>query len=457
MRRKEAGSTKPSTRKWSAVAIAAFCLSLALCLSLFAIMIQNKSSIERMSMEQLMMEKSVKINEVISKLLYKTQALSALVIQNNGEFGDFERVAATIMDDPAILNLVIAPNGVVSNVYPLQGNEPLIGFDLLGEGAGNKEALEAKEMNQLVFGGPFQLMQGGEALVGRLPVWVDAPDDRKRFWGLVSVTLKYPQALDGAGLDVLKAQGFAYEIWRVNPDNNERQIIANSEGMDTIHTRFIEQYMPILNADWYFRISPVRMWYEHPENWTLIFIGLCVSVLIGFIVQNNMELKAVKGELENMVCTDPLTELKNRKGLFHSLETLMERQERFQLYYIDLNHFKQINDTYGHNIGDYVLREFSKRIQKHLDQNFLCARISGDEFVIVHVGDQAIQGEVEYVWSNIYHELEAPIVRVGHEDVFLSFSRGMAAFPEDGQSLDELIHCADTKMYEQKRMEHAQN
>jgi len=123
--------------------------------------------------------------------------LSALVIQNDGEIENFKQVAAIIIDDPAILNVLIAPSGVVSDVYPLQGNEAVIGLDFFGEGAGNKEAVMAKETGQLVFGGPFDLVQGGQALVGRLPVWIDMPDGNNAFWGLVSVTLKFPQILDG--------------------------------------------------------------------------------------------------------------------------------------------------------------------------------------------------------------------------------------------------------------------
>ncbi|MFR5881500.1 MAG: hypothetical protein ACLUEQ_12225 [Cloacibacillus evryensis] len=66
----------------------------------------------------------------------------------------------------------------------------------------------------------------GQALVGRLPVYTGR-DSVEKFWGLVSVTL-YPEALNGAELDQLKAQGFAFEIWRINPDDGKRRVIAHS-------------------------------------------------------------------------------------------------------------------------------------------------------------------------------------------------------------------------------------
>ena len=435
--------------KLSTATIVTFFVSLMLFSLLIGITIRNKSNLEKLTMEQLIMEKSVKINEVISKLLYKTQALSALVIQSNGDIDDFERVASTIVDDPAILNVILAPAGVVSHVYPLEGNEALVGFDMLGEGSGNKEAIMAKESGKLVFGGPFELMQGGQALVGRLPVWLAEADGNKEFWGMVSVTLKYPQALDGAALGILEKQGFTYEIWRNNPDTDEKQIISSSNANYDKSLRYIEKHIPILNADWYFRISPVREWYEYSENWILIFSGLCISLLIAFIVQNNTELKYVKNELEDMVNTDTLTEIFNRKGLFIELEKLIQSDTRFQLYYLDLNYFKQINDTYGHNVGDYVLSEFSNRMKRYLDHNYIFARISGDEFILVRI-DNPNSENVDVFWEKVYKEFEHKIVYRNNVEIKLCFSKGMAAYPDDGRSIDEIIYCADKRMYLQK-------
>lgn len=448
-------SDRQKFKKVSKKTLSAFFFSLLLCSTLIGITIRNRSHIEEMTMERLIMEKSTKVTEVISKLLYKTQALAALAIQSDGEMDDFERVATTIVDDPAILNILVAPSGTVSNVYPLEGNEKLIGYNLLGKGDGNREALMAKEMNQLVFGGPFTLMQGGEALVGRLPVWMNVSGDKKFFWGLVSVTLKYPQALEGAGLAILEKEGFAYEIWRVNPDDEERQIIAHSDYHYNKNARFIEKHTPILNADWYFRLSPVLEWYQYPENWILIFIGFGISFLIAFIVQNNCELKLVKTELENMVRIDALTGLYNRKGLFYELGKLIDMGKAFELHYIDLNYFKQINDTYGHNIGDEVLIKFSRKIEKYAKGMDIFARISGDEFVLIRICGDASPESAYTFWENIDRAFSDAILKGPDGDVFLSFSRGTAVFPNDGKNADEIISCADLRMYQEKNKRYA--
>ena len=98
---------------------AVFLGTLMIVLAIGAAYVNNKFKMECAQMGQLVVIKSNKVNDVLCKLLYKTQVLSALVIQNNGGIRDFEKVAATIVDDPAIRNVILAPGGVVKKVYPL--------------------------------------------------------------------------------------------------------------------------------------------------------------------------------------------------------------------------------------------------------------------------------------------------------------------------------------------------
>lgn len=436
--------------------IAAFFISLALCLLFTAVTIKDKSDIEKARMEQLVVEKSTKINEVISQLIYKTSILEAFIIEGKGDIEDFEKIADIIIDDPAILNVLIAPNGVVAKIYPLEGNEKVIGLNLLGPGAGNKEAIFAKLKGKLVFGGPFNLIEGGQGLVGRLPIFMSLPDGSKTFWGLVSVTLKYPQVLDKTGVYSLATQGFDYEIWRINPDDNQKQIIASNKTNDN-NKRYIEKHMHIMDADWYFKLSPVLEWYQHPETWVFVCLSFLISFLIAFIVEKNFRLARIKSELENMVHTDFLTDLLNRKGLFRELERLIRLEKKFLLYYLDLDFFKQINDNYGHSVGDTALVEFSRSIDKFTDGSHIFARFSGDEFILVHVDSSLSEENMENFWQQAENELAHVEINANGHRVHLNFSKGVAKFPDDGKSADELIHCADTRMYSNKQIKKAQN
>lgn len=448
---------QPQPREPSAWRTAvAFFLCAAVCGLLIGVGVWYKQKNMLMTMEQLIMRKGEKIREVMSGLLFKTQALAALVIQGNGEVRDFDRVARAIVDNPAIINILIAPGGVVSNVYPLKGNERVVGFNLLGEGAGNREAVQAMELGELVFGGPFQLVQGGQAMVGRLPVYTENEEEgRREFWGLVSVTLKSPEALDDAELDSLRRDGLAYEIWRVNPDDGQRQVIAASTYHYNANTPYLERELKILNATWRFRILPVRAWYEFWENWALVGLGLMLSGLVARMVHDNGRLKTTRTRLEHMVVTDSLTGTLNRSGLFNAMAEILAEGKRFQIWYLDLDYFKQINDTYGHGVGDQILIRFARNLRKHVGPNPIVSRISGDEFVLICPASAPEYPLLPHMLDAVNLECGESVYTANGKDIALSFSMGSAVYPEDGETADALIAHADTNMYRDKRLRYS--
>ncbi len=412
-------------------------------------LVQRKFQIEYNKMEMIILNQSNKITNVLSKLLYKTQALASLIIQNNGEIINFEKTAIAMVDDPAILNVLLAPNGIVTDVYPREGNEAVIGLNFFSKGAGNIEAMQAQKSGQMVLGGPFRLVQGGEALVGRLPIYLDGEEGGKRFWGLVSVTLKFPQALDGAELNALQERGLAYQIWRMSPDTGKKQVIASSPAYNS-ETPYIEMPLQILNAHWFFRISPIKFWYEYVESWLYIIIGIVGSLFITALVQHAQDLGRIRRQLEDIVFTDPLTGLLNRRGLFDTLDALIQTKEEFYLCYLDLNKFKFINDTYGHNVGDTVLRFFTNEVQRlTLSMPNTFARMGGDEFIIIFKGNLS-EEEITDTFAAIHTSLQSAKI-VSDEQFKISFSIGMAQYPRDGKTVDDLINHADKNMYIHKQ------
>lgn len=439
----------------SPVAILAFFASFLLCAVMAGFSIRHQSQVDRMAMERLVSEKSMQISELITRLLYKTEVLSALVIENDGRIENFERVAAAISDHPAILNLVMAPKGIVSHVYPLKGNRRVLGHNLLGEGEGNREARLARDKDALVFAGPFKLVEGGKAMVGRLPVWRKTADGKKVFWGLVSVALKYPDIFAGSGLDELKKTGFDFEIWRINPDTQKKQVIVRSGRAYDSSTDYMEMPLAFLNAEWVFRILPVRPWYAHAENVMLIFAVFFISTLVGLVVQRNHELRHMHQDLERMIRTDSLTGILNRKGLFERFDALISAKTPFEVCYLDLNYFKAINDIYGHHAGDHALVEFTRKMEKHLGVNDVFGRISGDEFILARTGGTLAPEEEIRFWKTVQADFLSPLFSIGQKEIRLTFSKGVASYPADGTTADELICAADQKMYTAKNERYA--
>jgi len=171
---------------WKLKIVITFLIAFLLCGFIGFLTVQNRINTEKEQVERLILEHSNKLNDVISKQLNKTQALAALVIRGDGTVDDFQKIAAVLARDvPTLANFLLAPGGVVTDVYPLEGNEAVVGLDFFNEAghAGNIEAILARDTGNLVMAGPFMLRQGILGLTGRYPVYIDSETEGRVFWG----------------------------------------------------------------------------------------------------------------------------------------------------------------------------------------------------------------------------------------------------------------------------------
>jgi diguanylate cyclase (GGDEF)-like protein len=118
------------------------------------------------------------------------------------------------------------------------------------------------------------------------------------------------------------------------------------------------------------------------------------------------------------------------------------------LLFIDLDHFKEINDTLGHEAGDSALKEVSQRLSSVIEDRDMLARLSGDEFTILRM-DILDVSEVSILAENILKILRKPII-LENKKIHLSASIGISLLPEDGEDARTLLKCADTAMYRAK-------
>lgn len=156
-------------------------------------------------------------------------------------------------------------------------------------------------------------------------------------------------------------------------------------------------------------------------------------------------------ELKELALYDKLTELPNRNLLFDNLQMEIALYKRnnspFTILFLDLNEFKAINDTYGHNTGDATLKEFGKRLKETIRSSDTAGRLGGDEFIIIMRNCSLEENNSEipriksqlngdFQWQGIVHKLETSI--------------GYATYPRDGDSVEHLIAFADKNMYSDK-------
>ncbi len=157
-------------------------------------------------------------------------------------------------------------------------------------------------------------------------------------------------------------------------------------------------------------------------------------------------------KIKHLAHHDMLTGLPNRSLCNDRLEETLGRSKRngyiFALMFIDLDDFKPINDTYGHDAGDYVLKGTAERLNATLRASDAIARVGGDEFVVIldNICDRKAAGRVAGLIVDL---LRTPIMFKGQE-LRIGASIGISVFPEDGEDVAQLTKCADDAMYQAK-------
>ncbi len=162
-------------------------------------------------------------------------------------------------------------------------------------------------------------------------------------------------------------------------------------------------------------------------------------------------------ELDRQATHDLLTGLLNRFGFQNRVEKVLSNSsisDAYALIMIDLDHFKSINDIFGHHIGDSIIQILSKRIISYLPAESVCARLGGDEFAVL-IKDKAIgtasNVNISHVCKGILSCLSLPIL-IEERTMNLSGSLGISYYPKDASSVNELLRNADIAMYRAKKM-----
>ncbi|MDN2663088.1 EAL domain-containing protein [Psychromonas sp. 14N.309.X.WAT.B.A12] len=168
------------------------------------------------------------------------------------------------------------------------------------------------------------------------------------------------------------------------------------------------------------------------------------------VQQRTSALEVANNKLTTQAFSDPLSGLPNRRYILDKLANLVScsEQHEFALLGLDLDGFKEINDTMGHDYGDLLLIEVSRCITQILDNGSTLARLGGDEFLILVEGNVSEAG-LSSLANTINQELAKGFLIEG-KHVFVTTSIGIALFPVDGQSVENLIKYADLAMYKSK-------
>lgn len=165
------------------------------------------------------------------------------------------------------------------------------------------------------------------------------------------------------------------------------------------------------------------------------------------------EIHHSRDQMEYLASYDTLTDLPNRSLLFKqlkkSISSMKRRKENGMLLFIDIDHFKEFNDNYGHQVGDKVLQSVAKQIQSVCRKEDILGRLSGDEFLLISE-DVNDQQAVDTIIEKIHKIFKKP-QQIGNLSLHISVSMGIALYPKNGTTPEALINAADQAMYSVKK------
>jgi diguanylate cyclase (GGDEF)-like protein len=177
------------------------------------------------------------------------------------------------------------------------------------------------------------------------------------------------------------------------------------------------------------------------------------ATLVSSIAWDIREMKQLEQELRHRATHDALTSLPNRAMLMEqlrqSIATAELNQHHVGVLFLDLDDFKGLNDTHGHETASQLLRALAQRLKARVRTQDMVARYGGDEFVLL-IPDLAAPGDVARVLQQVQEVFWEPFV-IGGQSLWLAASSGIALYPHDGQDAETLLRQADSSMYRQKK------
>ncbi len=176
-----------------------------------------------------------------------------------------------------------------------------------------------------------------------------------------------------------------------------------------------------------------------------------------YAAQNITERRRAERRIRYLARIDALTKIPNRMQFQHLLQRAIARARRsgsvLSLFYIDVDHFKDINDTFGHLAGDTTLETVAERLAASLPENSVIGRLAGDEFAVIVDGRSTVGSDrkaTDKLASTLLARLADPFFVQGHE-VFMTASMGVASYPNDAPNVIDLIRNADAALYHAKK------
>ena len=258
---------------------------------------------------------------------------------------EFAVISSNMQDGSSVIKThELAKDGVVSQVYPVAGNEAAIGLDVLHNPARKKEANLAKNSGMYTIAGPFELVQGGTGALLFDPIYTYSEKGERSFWGFSILVLQWDNFIEEVELDKMEEAGYRYQIWKKDPYTGEKIVIAESE--EDFPGNALEVACSVPNDTWYFEIIPKAGWFSDQQ----LSLGIVIATIIGMMAAYAC------WELMNRHQKD----LQHEAALEKSVQEARAANEAKTRFLFNMSH--DIRTPMNAIIG------FSELLEKHIDE-----------------------------------------------------------------------------------------
>lgn len=317
------------------------------------------------------------INQAIQET-YSVALTLALTVNENGEVKDFEKVAEKLYQNYNVVDILeLVPNGVIEYVYPLEGNESVVGYDISNDPKVSAEVSKAAESGTMYFAGPIDLRQGERAVIGRLPIIIN-----NELWGYSAIVIYLETLIERSGINEFTKDGsYYFQMTKVNPNTGEEEFF-----LPIYEQQKLDQYesMEFPEGDW--KLYATRMGANQPlvSFWLILGFSFLGALSYGFlsykILLKPFELK----ELLHNKSEELLESREKFKKNSELLQSILESPRGVMIFSLDsdykyvaftASHKSLMKDLWdvdievGKSILDYIAdKELEKSLKSDCDE-----------------------------------------------------------------------------------------
>ncbi len=406
-----------------------------------------------------------------------TSSLSAFVTTRREftpeEFDDFAGILQKGLS--GVMSLQLAPDGIVTYITNIERNKKALGHDLMKDPDRRKMAEKSIRERSYIIAGPINLIQGGQAIIARWPIFLSIVDgDEEHFWGFATILIDLNFILSNESI-VRLGDEFSLAVRGKHGLGEKGEVFIGDKS--TFDTALAKAVVQLPNASWVMAVAekhPNKFpgFIRSPWYWGMIVLLSFISAIAVYInvdrprrlkiainrATNDLNIevehrKSIEDEFRYMAQHDKLTGLPNRR-LFdelsaHVLAKVRRDKTQCGILFIDIDEFKEANDSFGHQAGDQLLKMIANRFTERLRKADVIARYGGDEFVVI-ITEKNLVDSIQLIAKDIVTLISNPY-KVGDDTITVGASIGISIYPDHGSTIDGLIEKADAAMYMAKK------